>query len=126
MKAIVGLGLMVALGACGSSIDDVQSSPVALTVTVPAAWDVVGTCITQFYANDSEATYLPVPSEQRAKVIVKFVGPGIIQYKTISFIFEISGGLQTTVVVRQERAGWTDRQNKMTRDLIERCGALKA
>lgn len=122
MRAIAGSLLMLALGACGSSIDDIQNTPPAFTVQVPAEWDSVGTCITQFYANDSEATYLPVASERRAKVIVKFVGPGIVQYKTISFIFEISGGPPTTVVVRQERVGQPERANRATREVIERCG----
>lgn len=121
MKAIAGLGLMLALGACGSSVDDVQNSPPVLTVQVPAPWDVVGTCLAQHYSY-SQVTYLPTPSQERAKVIVKFVGPGIVQYVTISFIFEISGGAQTTVVVRQERMGQGEPSNRATREVIERCG----
>lgn len=127
MRAIAGLGLMLTLVACGHSVEDVQDSPVAFTMQVPAAWDSVGTCIAAHYVSDTEALYLPVASQQRAKVIVKYVGQGVIQYRSILFVFDISGGPETTVVVRQSQSGLLvspERGNRITRDVVERCGKV--
>lgn len=114
--------LLLSLTACGSTVEDVQATPVALTMKVPATWDSVATCIAQFYMSTNETSYLPVASEQRAKVIVKFVGGGFVPYASILFVFEISGGNPTTVVMRQAQRGALDNQNKTARELIERCG----
>lgn len=124
MKAIAGLGVMLALGACGYSVDEVQEAPVALSVKVPAAWDSVGTCIAQFYTGEFQTTYLPVASERRAKIIVQLIGPGIIQYRTIMYIFEVSGGDQTTVVYRRRPIGLSESSDRTTRETIERCGKV--
>ncbi|MFN4017131.1 MAG: hypothetical protein ACK4JB_17465 [Reyranella sp.] len=107
--------------ACGYSTDEVADMPARFTMTVPAAWDVVGTCLTQEYVNGFEVNYLPVPSEQRAKVIVKLVGPGIVQYVTIMYIIDIKGGGQTTVTWRA-RPPNTDRADQRDKAIVERCG----
>ncbi len=113
---------MLALGSCGYSVDEVEEAPVALTVQVPAAWDSVGTCIAQFYTGEFQTSYLPVASQRRAKVIVQMIGPGIIQYRTIMYVFEVSGSDQTTVVYRRRPIGFSESADKKTRELIERCG----
>lgn len=115
------LALAGCTAACGYSADEVADTQARFTLTVPAAWDTVGTCITQHYISGNEVAYLPVPSEQRAKVIVKLVGPGIVQYVTILFVIDIKGGQQTTVTWRS-RPPNTASSDKTARDLVERCG----
>lgn len=121
MRAFFGFFLALALGACGSSVPEVQDAPVSMTVEVPAAWDSVGACLAEYYTNGFEATYLPVASERRARLVVKFIGPGIVPFITILAIFEIKGASPTVVTVRQ---GWWGRDDKTTRELIERCGKV--
>lgn len=115
------LALAGCTAACGYSTDEVAEMPARFTMTVPAAWDVVGTCITQEYVNGFEVSYLPVASEQRAKVIVKMVGPGIVQYVTIMYIIDIKGGSQTTVTWRA-RPPNTERADQRDKAIVERCG----
>lgn len=117
------LALAGCTAACGYSTDEVAEMPARFTISVPAAWDSVGTCITQYYVSSNEVAYLPVPSEQRAKVIVKFVGPGIVQYVTILFVVDIKGGQQTAVTWRS-RPPNTASGDKAARDLVERCGKV--
>lgn len=119
MKRFAGLVLVLAtLAGCGSTVPEVQDAPIAYTVEVPAAWDSVGACLAQYYTNGFEATYLPVASERRARLIVKFIGPGIIPFITIVAIFDIRGGPPATVAVRE---GWWGKDDKTTRAVIERC-----
>ena len=66
MRRFASLALSLAVGACGSTVPEVQDAPVAFTVEVPAAWDSVGACLAQHYTIGFEATYLPVASERRA------------------------------------------------------------
>lgn len=115
--------LLLSLGACGYSTEEVQDEPVLLTAQVSGAWDAVGTCLAAHYATNFETLYLPVPSERRSKLIIKFVGPGIIQYKSIQAIFEISGANPTTVVVRQRPIlASTAPTERAVREVIDRCG----
>lgn len=119
------LALAGCISGCGYSANEVAEMPARFTATVPAAWDVVGTCITQEFISGFETTYLPVPSEQRARVIVKLVGPGIVQYVTITDIIDIKGGQQTAVTWRS-RPPNNASSDKAARDLVERCGKLSA
>lgn len=114
--------LLFALTACGSTVPDVQNAPISYTVEVPAPWDSVGACLAQHYTNGFEATYLPVASERRARLIVKYVGPGIVQFITIVAIFDIQSGPPTTVAVRD---GWWGKDDRGNRDVIERCGKAR-
>jgi len=111
--------LSLGLSACGSTVPDVQNAPISYTVQVPAAWDSVGACLAQHYTDGFEATYLPVASERRARLIVKYIGPGIIPFITIVAIFDIQGGPPATVAVRE---GWWGNDVKTSRGVIERCG----
>lgn len=126
MRAIAALYVVLALpllAACGYSTEEVQDEPVLLTVQVPTAWGAVGTCLAAHYATNFETLYLPVPSERRSKLILKFVGPGIIQYKSIQAIFEISGADPTTVVFRQRPIlVSTAPTERAVREVIDRCG----
>lgn len=115
--------LFAGCAGCGYSTDEVADMPARFTLTVPAAWDVVGTCLTQEYVNGYEVNYLPVPSEQRAKVIVKLVGPGIVQYVTIMNIIDIKGGRETTVTWRA-RPPNSDRADQRDKAIVERCGKV--
>lgn len=113
--------LFLVLSSCGYTVDEVQTSPPRFTMTVPAAWDRVGNCLAKYFSEDYEALYLPVTSERRADLIVKFTGPGIVQYKTAMYALEIRGGDQTTVAFRRRdmASGIDDK----VRAEITRCGA---
>ncbi len=115
------LALVGCTAACGYSTDEVADMPARFTMSVPAAWDVVGTCLHQEFVNGYEVSYLPVQSQQRAKVIVKMVGPGIVQYVTIMFIIDIQGGRDTTVTWRA-RPPNTERADQRDKAIVERCG----
>lgn len=119
MKA-ASVGIAFLAAGCGYSVDEMQNQPVRLSLTVPAAWDRVGTCITAAYASDFETTYLPVPSERRSEVLVKFTGPGIVQYKTAMYVFQIRGGDRTTVDWRAVTPNQAEL--RQARERIERCG----
>lgn len=107
--------------ACGYSVDEVKNTPVQLRLSVPVAWDRVGSCLAAAYATDFEALYLPVPSEQRAQLIVKYVGIGIVPYKSIAYIYEISGGPAAAIVVRSPPPH-SEAANRLVRDKVEACG----
>ncbi len=117
------LALAGCTAACGSSVDDVKSSPVHLTVSVPASWDRVGACLTAAYANDLETVYLPVPSEQRAQIITKYAGPGVIQYKSAAYVFDIAGPGPSTVTVRSPPP-YNESFDRQTKAKIEACGKI--
>lgn len=121
LAAILALAGYVA--ACGYSVDEVKDTPVQLRMTVPVAWDRVGTCLAAAYATDFEALYLPVPSEQRAQLIVKYVGIGIVPYKSIAYVYEISGGPPATITVRSPPPH-SEAANRLVRDKVQGCGKL--
>lgn len=108
------------LSGCGYSVDEVKDEKVMLTETVPASWDKVGACLAAKYAGEFQTTYAPVPSEQRAQLITKLVGPGIIQYQSIMFIIDVKGTGPSTVTYR--RRPMSVGGDQRIRETIIECG----
>ena len=123
-RSVAGALAVLTSSACGYSVDEVQSMPVASEVKVPGSWDAVGTCVATAYTGEYHTSYLPVPSQQRATIIVKMIGPGIVPYATIMYIFEVAGTADgTTVTLRHRPVGGADAMKAKMKELIERCGA---
>lgn len=120
MHRWASLLLFAGCAGCGYSVDEVKDTPIHLRMTVPVAWDRVSTCLAAAYATDYETLYLPIPSEQRAQVIVKYVGIGIVPYKSIAYVYEISGGPPAAITVRSPPPQ-SEINDRMVRTKIEAC-----
>lgn len=116
------LALVGCTAACGYSVDEIKDTPVHLRMTVPVAWDRVSTCLAAAYG-DMEVLYLPVASDQRAQIIVKYVGIGIVPYKSILYVFEISGGPPASVTVRSPPP-YNETSDRLVRTKIEACSKV--
>jgi len=120
MRWVVCIGFLVGLVAC-TTVEEVQQQPVRITMSVPAAWDQVGTCLALAY-NGQETSYLPVASERRAKIVVNQLTAGLLgTVKRTLFVFDITGGDQTTVTWRRDTY-IADSFEREARERIEKCG----
>jgi len=123
MKKAMLVLLTLGLAGCGYSVDEVQTSAPRFTMTVPAAWDRVGNCLATYYSTgDYDTLYLPVASEKRADIIVKMIGPGIVQYRTVMFLLDVRAAGDGTAVTFRRR-DLPARIDDTTRTEIARCGA---
>lgn len=118
----LAIGALLALAGCGYSVEEVGESEARFSVTVPAAWDQVGTCLAAAYATELEALYLPVPSERRARIITKFRGGGFVVYQSIMYVFDIEGGDQGTKVTFRRRPQAVESADIEARERIATCG----
>jgi len=114
MAAILALAGCTA--ACGYSVDEIKDTQVHLRMTVPVPWDRISTCI----ATDFETLCLPVPSEQRAQMIVKYAGIGIVPYKSIVYVYVISGGPPALITVRSPPP-CNEPSDRLVRTKIDAC-----
>lgn len=119
MKKLATLIVALAVASCGYSVDEVKDAPERFNVTVAAPWDKVASCIATAYTNDFETVYLPVPSEQRGEIIVKFSGPGIVQYKSTMYDFQFVGGSSTKIIFRSRPP--YESAEKRAREAIDKC-----
>jgi|GEM_PF-4284537 len=121
MHRLAAIWLLVGCtAACGYTVDEVKETEPRFTVTVPAPWDRVGTCIAAAYTGGYQTLYLPVPSDRKAQIIMKMIGPGIVQYQSIMFVFDIEGGDPTKVTFRRRPAHSSF--DTEAREIIDRCG----
>lgn len=122
MKHVILVSIFVLATGCGPTIDEVRSSPPAFEVTVPASWDLVGSCLARAYADDYQALYLPVPSERRAELTVTLVVTGpLSQAKQNLFALDIRGRDGPTSVTYRATARSNNLEQK-ARAEIDRCG----
>ena len=116
--------LMLGVGACGSAPGEVRNEPARFSMTVPASWDSTGACISAFYTTGYQSTYLPAASERRAEIVVREAAAApLSQAGTVLYVFEVTGGGQTTVTYR-ERPGLGNGSERQARETVARCGRL--
>ena len=125
MKVVRASMLLLVLGAaaCASPPDEVRSQPVRFSMTVPASWDRAGACLSAFYTTGGyQSAYLPAASDRRAEIVVKEAATGPLSPTgTILYVFEVTGGDQTTVTYR-ERPGLGNGSERQARETTARCG----
>ena len=103
MKRFLSVGLLALAAGCGPTSEDVLAEPVRFTITVGAPWDRVGTCLAAFYIGKSfDAHYLPVPSSNRAQLIVNFPAMSLHPPQGM-FVFDLEGGDRTTITFRRRK-----------------------
>ena len=126
MKAVRAsmLPLLMLAGACSSAPGEVRNEPVRFSMTVPAAWDSAGACISAFYTTGYQSAYLPAANERRAEIVVREAAAApLSQAGTVLYVLEVTGGGQTTVTYR-ERPGLGNGSERQARETVARCGRL--
>lgn len=114
--------LCLLVAGCGPSVDELRGQPPAFEMSVAASWDRVGSCLTRAYVDDYQTTYLPVPSEQRAELLVTLVATGpISQAKRNMFAFDMKGVGPTVVTFRWDST-LPNAYERQARKQIETCG----
>ena len=121
MKRTIWLGLFMVAG-CGPTVEELRGQKPTFETTVAAPWDRVGSCLTRAYVDEYQVTYLPVPSEQRAELLVTLVATGpISQAKRNMYAFDMKGAGPTAITLRWDTT-LPGAYERKAREVIERCG----
>ena len=123
-RIAIALGALT-LGSCATStVDNIKSQPVALTVTVAPPWDQVGECIAAYYTKMTLVNYRPVVRDRRAEIIVTMAGYSLKRTIPI-FVFDIRGDDKTTTVTFKHHTSFAA-LGREARDTITKCGGGEA
>lgn len=122
MQRWISIGIVALAAGCAPTSEDVQAEPVRFTMTVSAPWDRVGTCLAAFYIGKSlDAHYLPVPSANRAQLIVNYPAAGLAPPQGM-FILDLVGGDRTTVTFKRRKLiGGYETSEQTAKTAVEEC-----
>lgn len=119
-KLVAPAALALALAGCASA-EDIRNEPARFSMTVPAAWDRVSTCLKSAYLDNFSVVDLPFASERRTELLLHVNGT---LGQVINFaVFDIRGSdAGTTVTWRRRKLVANQESNEQTaRRSVERC-----
>jgi hypothetical protein len=109
--------LAFALWGCQTA-DDIRQGPRGFSLVVSATWDKAGTCIA---SSQLGSTYLPVPSERRAEVMV--IASGLFGPQEVAWMYQIEeSGSGSKITWLPGGSAFAPLAERRLRQMVERCG----